>query len=269
MGSSFLSSLGRTRCPTPQASLARIPLVSRCLEGRCSPDALVADLAPWCWAACHTAYTQDKSQDEHVLVVLLQAAKKRADSGANPDREKVVGQFKTFMLRGCLGHNGLGIRVMRGYRCIIEVTPGSPAEIAGLRVGDCIVSVDGKMPGPDQSIGSIIDTYQDEHIVVVQEGDSRSKERMRTFAVTVPAGIGPGQQFRASLDGTIALVTVPFDAVEGSKLHVQMVSTTIEKSEMGNPDKVLAHQKGDAASSHAAVSRQTQRALKFFPPYCD
>lgn len=45
---------------------------------------------------------------------------------------------------------------------------------------------------------------------------------MQTFAVTVPPGIGPGQQFQASLDGQLTMVIVPRGSGPGSTLHVQI-----------------------------------------------
>ena len=45
---------------------------------------------------------------------------------------------------------------------------------------------------------------------------------MQTFAVTVPAGVGPGQQFQAYLGGELADVIVPHGARPCSTLHVQM-----------------------------------------------
>lgn len=45
---------------------------------------------------------------------------------------------------------------------------------------------------------------------------------MQTYAVTVPPGIGPGQQFQASLDGQLTMVIVPHGSGPHSTLHVQI-----------------------------------------------
>ena len=45
---------------------------------------------------------------------------------------------------------------------------------------------------------------------------------MQTFAVTVPVGVGPGQQFQASLDGQLTMVIVPHGSGPQSTLHVQI-----------------------------------------------
>ena len=45
---------------------------------------------------------------------------------------------------------------------------------------------------------------------------------MQTFEVAVPAGVGPGQQFQASLDGQLMMVTVPLGSGPSSKLHVKI-----------------------------------------------
>jgi hypothetical protein len=50
----------------------------------------------------------------------------------------------------------------------------------------------------------------------------RSNPMMQTFAVTVPAGVGPGQQFQASLDGQLTMVIVPHGSGPSSTLHVQI-----------------------------------------------
>ena len=51
---------------------------------------------------------------------------------------------------------------------------------------------------------------------------SRGAGSMQTFAVTVPPGVGPGQQFQASLDGQLTMVIVPHGSSAGSTLHVQI-----------------------------------------------
>ena len=51
---------------------------------------------------------------------------------------------------------------------------------------------------------------------------SRNGAMMQTFAVTVPPGVGPGQQFQASLDGQLTMVIVPHGSSSGSTLHVQI-----------------------------------------------
>lgn len=56
----------------------------------------------------------------------------------------------------------------------------------------------------------------------VMSSSSRNGGIMQTFAVTVPPGIGPGQQFQASLDGQLTMVIVPHGSSSGSTLHVQI-----------------------------------------------
>ena len=53
-------------------------------------------------------------------------------------------------------------------------------------------------------------------------GGSNSGAMMQTYAVTVPPGVGPGQQFQASLDGQLTMVIVPHGSGPNSTLHVQI-----------------------------------------------
>jgi hypothetical protein len=57
---------------------------------------------------------------------------------------------------------------------------------------------------------------------------------MQTFAVTVPAGIGAGQQFQASLDGQLTMVIVPRGSSAGSTLHVQ-IPVRVQKAAVSVP----------------------------------
>ena len=49
-----------------------------------------------------------------------------------------------------------------------------------------------------------------------------NRPMLQTFAVTVPPGVGPGQQFQASLDGQLTMVIVPHGSGPNSTLHVQI-----------------------------------------------
>jgi len=63
---------------------------------------------------------------------------------------------------------------------------------------------------------------------------------MQTFAVTVPSGVGPGQQFQASLDGQLTMVIVPHGSGPNSTLHVQipMRPTSVQKYAVTIPSGV-------------------------------
>ena len=63
---------------------------------------------------------------------------------------------------------------------------------------------------------------------------------MQTFAVTVPPGIGPGQQFQASLDGQLTMVIVPHGSGPNSTLHVQIPvrPSTVQKYAVTIPNNV-------------------------------
>eukprot|EP00900_Chrysochromulina_parva_P025953 jgi/Chrpa1/7992/Chrysochromulina_OHIO_Genome00003271-RA len=54
---------------------------------------------------------------------------------------------------------------------------------------------------------------------------------MQTFAVTIPRGIRPGQEFQADLDGQLTMVTVPQGSAAGSTLHVKVPSRRVQASE--------------------------------------
>jgi len=53
-------------------------------------------------------------------------------------------------------------------------------------------------------------------------GGASGSPMMQTYAVTVPPGVGPGQQFQASLDGQLTMVIVPHGSGPNSTLHVQI-----------------------------------------------
>ena len=55
---------------------------------------------------------------------------------------------------------------------------------------------------------------------------------MQTFAVTVPAGVGPGKKFQASLGGQLKMVTVPHGSGPSSTLHVQSRVRAVFNSEL-------------------------------------
>lgn len=63
---------------------------------------------------------------------------------------------------------------------------------------------------------------------------------MQTFAVTVPPGVGPGQQFQASLDGQLTMVIVPHGSGPNSTLHVQIPvrPTSVQKYAVTIPNGV-------------------------------
>ena len=50
----------------------------------------------------------------------------------------------------------------------------------------------------------------------------RLQRVVQTYTVSVPAGVGPGQQFQAYLGGELADVIVPHGARPCATLHVQM-----------------------------------------------
>ena len=54
---------------------------------------------------------------------------------------------------------------------------------------------------------------------------------MQTFALTIPRGIRPGQEFQADLDGQLTMVTVPQGSAAGSTLHVKVPSRRVQASE--------------------------------------
>mmetsp|Transcript_44042 Transcript_44042/g.77642 ORF Transcript_44042/g.77642 Transcript_44042/m.77642 type:complete len:211 (+) Transcript_44042:137-769(+) len=66
---------------------------------------------------------------------------------------------------------------------------------------------------------------------MLTSGSASSHSSMQTFAVTVPRGVGPGQQFQASLDGQLTMVIVPHGSGPNSTLHVQipMRPTNVQK----------------------------------------
>ena len=53
---------------------------------------------------------------------------------------------------------------------------------------------------------------------------SHSSQSMQTYAVCIPSGIGPGQQFQAQLGGQLTMVIVPRNCAPCATLHVKIPS---------------------------------------------
>jgi len=218
--------------------------------------------------------------DEHELIVAVQAAQTRADSAADSDSDKqkaVAPGHKKFTLNGCVknGRHSLGLRVHtpqigRQNLYITEVTPGGPADIAGLRVDSYIVSVDGKIAGPRETIGSLIDDRLDTHVIVVQEGDSHSNQKMVSYQVIVPPGVFAGKKFLIDLDGEQVEGTVPAGAGPGSKLKLRIPARrSMPNLAATAPSPLLGTQKPAATMTPAALEEQAKKANLLLVPYCD
>ena len=78
------------------------------------------------------------------------------------------------------------------------------------------------MPRPGPSAHPTMQTLQDQRLQGQMAPEQRLQRLARTFTVSVPAGLVPGQQFQAYLGGELADIIVPHGAAPSSTLHVQI-----------------------------------------------
>ncbi len=91
---------------------------------------------------------------------------------------------------------------------ILEVVPGSPAEMVDLRVGDRILSVDDQQPSLENDLAQIIGTFEPEETVTLQV--ARPGQR-RAMMVEVTLSAHPDDRERAFLGVRFAPILRPQD----------------------------------------------------------
>ena len=79
---------------------------------------------------------------------------------------------------------------------ILSVTPGSPAERAGLKLGDKILEMRGGSdpslrPVTEDDIRNFVDAYRGEEITLVIQHEGKVREIVATPRLSAPAGDGP------------------------------------------------------------------------------
>lgn len=152
---------------------------------------------------------------------------------------------------------------------IAEVVPGSPAEEAGLEVGDLILAVDGQEIGPDGNLAALIAQYEpgDRVTLQVQVQDDRET---RTVRVTLGEDTAaPGRPYLgvgyhpAVLHGLDLDEMLPFgeqddlpmpEILDGA--HIMVVSVT-----EGSPADDAGLQHGDLITALDGESFESAEAL--------
>ena len=91
---------------------------------------------------------------------------------------------------------------MKAAARVIEVVPGSPAESAGLRVGDTIVAVDGKALSPGQSLAQAVAAHkpgEKVELTVAREGKQEQVTATLGDSATNPGQAYLGLRYQMSL----------------------------------------------------------------------
>ena len=95
------------------------------------------------------------------------------------------------------------------------------AEPAGMQVDEAAAG----MPRPGTTQPTLVPAMMPRpgtHPTTQTPQGQRLQRVVQTYTVSVPAGVGPGQQFQAYLGGELADVIVPHGARPCSTLHVQI-----------------------------------------------
>jgi S1-C subfamily serine protease len=157
---------------------------------------------------------------------------------------------------------------------IVEVMPSSPAEDAGLVVGDVILAVDSQQPGPDGTLGDLISQYEpgDRLTLEVQAEDGAVRQvRVRLgenpdvagapyLGVRYQAALAPGMRLREMLpldeQGEWQLDELPAPLRELLDGGVVVVSVT-----EGGPADDAGLQRGDVITSLNGEALDSAQAL--------
>ena len=118
----------------------------------------------------------------------------------------------------------LAIVFMVGIRVatlgVAEVTPGSPADLAGLRAGDRIVAVDGQRVSEFEEVFTAIQDSNGEAVSVVVDRDGRERsltvEPTRYFGANWAIGFRPGRRWErySPVDATSLAFTRTWDVTK-------------------------------------------------------
>lgn len=149
--------------------------------------------------------------------------------------------------------------VPRGLTSISAVTPGMPAELAGVQVGDAILALDGKVVGRFEEIQRYIQPRFGQTIVLRIERDGERRElpvvpAARAGSEAQPVGvlgIQGGQARLERLDPLSALWTGVTQTVDVSRTTLvaigEMLAGTRSPRELGGPIRI-AEVSGEAAT---------------------
>jgi S1-C subfamily serine protease len=154
------------------------------------------------------------------------------------------------------------VEVVTSGAAVVEVTPGSPAESAGLQVGDIIVSVDRQELSQQEDLASLIAEYEPGDRLSLQI--ERPGEGSKTVQVNLgehpdKAGVAylgikysTPSSFQVPVPGTL-----PFTLPRGRTVQGVVVSGVVEDS----PAASAGLQQGDAITTLDGETIESPRAL--------
>ena len=106
-----------------------------------------------------------------------------------------------------------------------EAAEAAEAEAAEMQVDEAAGMPRPSMPRPGTTQPTLVPAEKScpgAHPTMQTPQGQRLQRVVQTYTVSVPAGVGPGQQFQAYLGGELADVIVPHGARPCATLHVQM-----------------------------------------------
>ena len=143
-----------------------------------------------------------------------------------PDGSDPSGDYLRAVCRFLLSELGAHVKAIFWDACSLPQEPRSESDAMVFKealevMADMYASVLGTMVMRHRSVPARPASLDGEVVVLMMP---------KTFAVTIPRGMRPGQTFQANLDGQLTVVTVPQGSAAGSELHVTIGDATAESA---------------------------------------
>jgi carboxyl-terminal processing protease len=158
------------------------------IAGSTTPNPSSADIALFqeAWNAIHTQYVGRANLDDKALI--YSAIKGLTEAVGDTGHTSFMTPDERAARAGALSGSyvGIGVRVdaaADGLPKVVSVFPNSPAERAGLKAGDVIVSVDGK-PSEGQTLDAVASTIRGAAgttVTIVVKADGSGPDRSYTI----------------------------------------------------------------------------------------